>query len=80
MVDSKKQPVLEYFTVKMEVLVPAEVEYKILAESPEQALLLASKAGINFKSAPKIKWPKMKRNSGKVYRFGNINIELSRKL
>lgn len=80
MVESKKQPEKEYFTVKMEVLVPATVEYKILAETPEQALDLAKKAGMKFKPTPNIAWNKMKKLVGKVFKFGYIQIEYSRKL
>jgi hypothetical protein len=38
-----KQVVLEPYDVKVETMVPATLIFKVLAESPEQAVALASK-------------------------------------
>lgn len=39
----KPEPKPEYYTVKVECMVPAILEYKILAKSPEEAAELISK-------------------------------------
>lgn len=39
-----KKPELKYYDVKMEVTLPATVVYRVLAETPEDALELAKKA------------------------------------
>lgn len=44
---TQKQIVLEPYDVKVETLVPATLIFKVLAESPEQAITLASKKSPN---------------------------------
>ena len=39
----KKQSHLQYYFVKVQAMVPAEIEYKILANSPEEALSIYKK-------------------------------------
>lgn len=69
----------EFYTVKMEVLLPAEVEYKILAESPEEALSEALKIKNKFYHPPKINFLHLKPKTAKVFKFKDLFLQLIRR-
>lgn len=65
----------EHFTVKLECLIPTTMTYKILAESPEQAIEKAEKNIIaNISQPPKQHFGKSKRLNATVYKAGYSNI------
>lgn len=53
---TKQLPIKKYFDVKVEVMLPATLHYKVLAEDPEQAITLIknqSPVGVKHKLAGK---------------------------
>ena len=70
----------EYFLVKLEVLAPTTLSYRILAESPEEAAALAAeKQGQEMQNAPKIAFHKMKKIQSTVYNAGTSMIQYIKK-
>lgn len=69
----------EYFTVRMEAIVPISISYRIFAENPEEAIDLARKLTAQQQIGPPvIAWNRIKRLKATVYRFGNSLIQLTR--
>lgn len=80
--EKKVQPKLkEYFTVKVEVLTPVILTYKILSETPELAAKLAAKKQGQEQSAPpKINYAKQVGKAEiKVYKAGTTMLQLTTK-
>lgn len=79
-VKPKPPPAKQYYTVKMEITAPATLEYKILAESPEQALEIATKAspGQFLVSPPKPNLSRMKKLKANIYLAGTTLIKLTK--
>lgn len=72
-----KQPEPEYFTVRVEVMVPATLEYRILAESPEKALEEALRRRASHMSrAPLYAWGRLKKIKASVVNAGSSFIRL----
>lgn len=68
-----KEPVVEkeYFTVKVEVLTPVILTYRILAETPEQAVDIAVKNRGNQQFIPpSIVFSQMRAIKASVYKAG----------
>ena len=72
----KKKPAPQYFTVKMEVMAPVELEFRILAESPKEALEKVSRGALPpLTKAPRPILGRLRRIKAKVYRFGRSIME-----
>lgn len=71
----------EYYSVKIETLIPVIVTYKVFAETPEEAIELAKKlGGQQLNSAPIIIWARMKRLKATVYSTGTSLVRLVKTL
>jgi len=68
---------LKYYTIKLEAFVPTEIEYRVLASNPEEALELIAKKAPN--NRPKQRLSRMKKIKAQVYLAGTTIIKLSRK-
>jgi len=69
----------EFYSVKIEALIPAELEYKVLASSPEEALEEALKYKNKFYQAPKLNFFSMRLKVIKVFKFKSLILELIRR-
>lgn len=76
---NSKIPEKEYYTIKIEALIPAEVEYKVLAASPEEALEEALKYKNKFYQPPKFNFLALKPKVCKVSKFRSLMLELIRR-
>lgn len=75
-----KKPTPKYFTVKMEVLAPVKIEYRILAISAEEALKkVEQNIGSNLASSPKPNLGKSKKLNAVVLMAGFSNVVLTRR-
>lgn len=73
----KKTPIVKkYYTVKVEGIVPITVTYKILAESPEEALELSRRAIPVSKPQPILN--KLKKIKATVYSYGSLLVHLTK--
>jgi hypothetical protein len=72
--DSKPPPIRQYYTVKLEVVAPMTLTYRVLAESPEQALELAAQAPLS--QAPRPHLSKMKKLKASIYLAGTTLLQL----
>jgi len=72
---------LHYYTVKVEVTAPLVLEYRVLAEDPEEALDIVNKAspGQFFVSPPKPNLSKMKKLKANIYLAGTSLLKLTKK-
>lgn len=70
----------EYFTVKVEILIPVVLTYKILSETPEEAAKIAAKKqGQEQTSPPKINYAKQVGKAQiKVYKSGTTMLQLTK--
>lgn len=77
MVDKNSNQVKkQFYAVKLEVMAPVELQFRILAKSPQEALEQVEKFPLPPLSAPpKPSFPKMRRLKATVYRFGMSTIE-----
>jgi hypothetical protein len=76
-----KVPVKSYFTVKMEVMSPVVLTYRIYAESPEEAVTLAVKqSGQQMTSPPQIIWGRLKHLKATVYASGSSLVKYVKNL
>ena len=65
----------QYYTVKIEAQAPIHLTYKILAESPQQALEQVEKQLLKSQSEPpKIIWSQIRKLIGRVYQAGTISL------
>lgn len=69
----------EFYTVKTEVLIPAELEYKILATSPEEAMEIVLKRQHSLYSPPKFHFSNLKFKFIKVFKFKDMFLQLSKR-
>jgi hypothetical protein len=77
---NKETVVKEYYTVKVDALVPIILTYKIYADSPEQAAELAARQKGQQQSAPPvISFAKLEKIKTKVYKLGTILLLLTKK-
>lgn len=77
----EKIPQKEYFTVKVEVLAPVTLTYRIYAESPEEAADMAVKqAGQKQFSQPIIGYGRMKSLKTMVYNAGTSMVRFVKNL
>ena len=65
-----------YFMVEMEVTIPATVRYKVLADTPEEALDKAKR--MLPTEQPKFKTGLMKRLKAQVFKYGTRLIEFQK--
>jgi hypothetical protein len=75
LVDEVLKP--KYYTVVIEVTIPATVKYKVLAQTPEEALEKAKKMAPTDISK---KVGLLKRISAKVMKYGTLFVELTKSL
>lgn len=66
----------EFYTVKIEALVPSVLEYKVLAETPEKAMEIALKENNKFYTAPKLNFSSLKIKLIKVFKFKDVFLQL----
>lgn len=70
----------QYFTVKVEGTAPVTLTYKILAEDPEEASLIAVKLrGQKQTAPPNISFAKLSNITAKIYKSGTSILELTKK-
>ena len=71
----------QYYSVKIEASAPITLFYRILAETPEQALEIIEKtpASCQMERAPKPIVQRAKKNSVQVYLSGTSLIKLAKK-
>lgn len=70
----------QYFTVKLEATAPVILTYKILAEDPEEASLMAIKLrGQKQTAPPSISFAKLSNITAKIYKSGTSILELTKK-
>jgi len=75
----EEEPKPQSFVVKMEVMVPVTITYKITAKTPEEAIDICTKGKEKHQSAPpKIHYIKMKKIKAKVYKSGTSNVVLTK--
>lgn len=73
----KQKPEKEYFTVKLETLVPVTFTYRVFAETPEQALEMITRPGQHPESAPpRILFHAARKVKAKVYNLGTVMMRL----
>lgn len=67
----------EYFTVKLETMMPVVLTYRVLAESPEKATekLIMNPTSVAFSEAPKLIFPRLKKLKLTVYNIGTNMIK-----
>lgn len=73
----KKKPKPTYFTIEIEAMIPATLKYKILAESPEEALSNLNKAQLI--QSPKLNINGMKKIGARVFNFGTQILKYSKR-
>ena len=68
----------QYYSVKVETITPVTFTYKVFAESPEEAIKIASDAWKQAEqsSPPQIVIAKMKRLKATVYDYGSSLVRL----
>ncbi len=77
---TKQENKPQYFTVKLEVLAPVTLKYKILAKSPEEAIKkVESNLISNLTETPKPNLAKHKKLHANVYAAGYTRILLNKK-
>jgi len=76
---AEKSPILKKipYTVKVEVMAPVELTYRVWAETPEQAVELLRYGSLT--APPKPVLSKQKRIKATVYKYGTIMIEFIKK-
>lgn len=70
---------LSYFDVKVEVLVPAVITHRVLAESPEAALEKVEKENLTILDV-KYSLAKLKKTLISIYDAGTYNLHYRKKL
>lgn len=78
MSNKSSKPEKQWYSVKLEVMVPAEITYRILATDESEAIQLSLKQSPS--EPPRFRLPQMKRLSAKVYKAGTSLLKLSKKL
>lgn len=81
----KPPPAKQYYTIKIEATAPCLLEYKILAETPEEAIEMLEKnlrqaPGKNLITAPRPNLHKAKMHKANVFLSGTSLIKLTKKL
>ena len=66
--EKKGPPEKQYYSVQVEAMIPATLRYRILAESPEQAVELSLRTAPQ--EPPKFKLHQMRRKAVRVYSWG----------
>jgi len=74
--EPRPRPKPQHYTVKLEVMAPVELEFRILAEDPQQALEKVSRGAFPpLSKTPRPILNRMRRIKARVYRFGNSVME-----
>lgn len=73
----KEKPQPKYYSIELETMVPARLKYRILANSPEEALEGILKA--QPIQQPKLIFAAMKKISAQVFDYGTRIIKYSKK-
>lgn len=69
-------PEKHYYSVSLEALVPTTLTYRVLAETPEQALELIKNAPLA--TAPKLQLARLRKLKASVYLSGTSIIKLTK--
>lgn len=71
----------QYYTIKVEALVPAEVVYKVLASNPQEALQMIEKPdGVKFIQPPvRYVLARLRKLGAKLYNYGTLNMLATKK-
>ncbi len=72
--EDKKSITPQYYTVKLEVMAPVILTYRILAESPEKAVEMLGQAPMV--QVPQVQFHKMKKLKAKIYITGTNLLKL----
>jgi len=74
----QKKPKLEYYTIKLETMMPVTLTYQVLAESPEKAIekIIVSPTSVPFRESPRLFYPQLKKIKITVYNIGTTLIRL----
>ncbi len=75
--NSKPSP--QYYVIKMEVLAPTTLTYRVLAESPEEALQQAETRFLPLLGRPQPNLVQAKKLSAKVYKSNSAILDFSKK-
>lgn len=65
-----------YYTITVEAMVPTIIKYKVLAETPEEALKLLDASPQKLLEPPRQNLNKMRKISLKIYKLGSCIQEL----
>ena len=65
------------YTIEVDAMIPATLKYKVLAYSPEEALLSLQKATLI--ESPKLNINSMKKISAKIFNYGTSILKLSKR-
>ncbi len=68
-----EKPKLQFYTVKMEVMAPVILTYKVLAESPERALQKVNTSGVIRPPEPVMS--RARKLKATVYKYGMLGVE-----
>lgn len=75
------KPKPQYFTVKLEVMAPVELEFRILAADADEALDKVRRGPLPpLAKAPRPILNRLRRIKATVYRFGRSTVELVKNL
>lgn len=74
--ETKLKPAAQTFLVQLEAVVPIILTYRIVAETPEEAIRLALTNIKKPYQRPMIIYSKLRKIKAQVYRFGTKIIEL----
>lgn len=70
----------EYFTVKLDVMVPAELSFRVYAEDAAEAKEMAEKLNnlSLMNRQPKLQLARAQKRNIKVYKYGTLNLLLTK--
>jgi hypothetical protein len=71
----KPKPV--YYTIELEAMIPAIVKYRVLANSPEEALILMAKS--QPVQQPKLIMNSMKKIKASIFNYGTSILKYSKR-
>src|ERR1700743_414687 len=71
-----KTPEKQYYNILLETLIPTTLTYRVLAESPEEALDMIKTAPLS--GPPKLQFPKLKKIKASIFLSGTSIIKLTK--
>ena len=69
--EKEKKPEKIYYTIKLDVMAPMELSFRVLAESPEEAAEMISKMPLPpLAAAPRPDLSRMRKIKARIYKYG----------